>query len=72
MNKKPKKPLKNLIILSGIGIQMGVIIFLGAYGGKWLDAYYQTEKKYFTIACTLFAVAISLYVVLKQVNKIHK
>ncbi|UOB16009.1 AtpZ/AtpI family protein [Abyssalbus ytuae] len=73
MNKKPKKQLKNLALLSGIAFQMGATIYLGAYGGKWLDAHYNTtEKKPFTIVCTLLAVGISLYIVLQQVKKLHK
>ena len=57
--------------LMGIGAQMGVTIFLGAYLGKWLDEKYPMGKKWFTIALTLFAVAVSLYMVLKQVNKLN-
>lgn len=50
---------------------MGVTIFLGAYFGKWLDAKYPHEKKWFTILFTLMAVAISLYNILKQVNQLN-
>ncbi|NNK21595.1 MAG: AtpZ/AtpI family protein, partial [Flavobacteriaceae bacterium] len=45
---KGKSPLKNIAILSGIGIEMGVIIYLAAQGGIWLDEHYQTEKRVFT------------------------
>jgi len=65
----PKKQLKHVAILSGIGIQMGVIIYLFVKLGKWLDASYNYEKL-FTIICTLSGVAISLYVVVKQLNRI--
>jgi ATP synthase protein I len=50
---------------------MGVTIFLGAYFGKWLDAKYPRDKKWFTIIFTLLAVAISLYNILKQVNQLN-
>lgn len=69
---KKSKPLNKFARLSGIGIQMGVTIFLGAYLGKFLDNKYPNDKKWFTIGLTLLAVAISFYSVLKQVNKINQ
>ncbi|MFZ9027699.1 MAG: AtpZ/AtpI family protein [Crocinitomicaceae bacterium] len=58
--------------LSGVGLQMGVTIFLGAYLGKYLDEKFPSEKKWFTIIFTLIFVAIALYNVLKQVNRINQ
>lgn len=71
---KGKKPSKSnrFLRLSGIGLQMGATIFLGAYLGKYLDTLYPSNKKWFTIGLTLFAVAISLYNILRQVNNINK
>ena len=70
-NKKPKQPNK-VLELMGVATQMGATIFLGAYAGKYLDAKYPLEKKWFTIILTLTAVGISLYNVLKQVNRINE
>ena len=70
--KKPENPLKQAAILCGIGIQMGVIIFLFVKLGKWLDATYNQNGKAFLIVGTLLGVAASLYVVMKQINRIHK
>ena len=67
---KRKQP-KRFIVLVALASQMGVTIFLGAYFGKYLDAKYQTEKAWFTIALTLFALLASLYSVLKTLNKIN-
>ena len=69
--KKPKQPNK-FIRLSGIGIQMGLTIFLGAYIGKFLDQKYPSDKNWFTIGLTIFSVALSLFNVLRQVNKINQ
>lgn len=69
-SKKPKQP-NNYLQLVGVATQMGVTIFLGAYSGKWLDNKYPSDKKWFTIGLTLLAVAIALYNVLKQVNRIN-
>ncbi|WP_372945594.1 AtpZ/AtpI family protein [Muriicola sp.] len=68
---KGKNQFRNIAILSGIGIEMGVIIYLAAKGGIWLDHYYQTEKGIFTAAATLLGVAIAIYVVLLQLKRIQ-
>ncbi len=69
-SNQPKQP-NNFLRLSGVAAQMGVTIFLGAYAGKQLDEHYPSDKKWFTIGLTLLAVAIALYNVLRQVNKIN-
>ncbi len=70
-NQKPKKQLKNAAILMGIGLQMGVTIYVFVLLGKWLDATYNEGGKLFLIIMTLLGVAISLYAVLKQINRIN-
>ena len=69
-NKGKDNPLKHVAILSGIAIQMGVIIYLFVKLGKWLDLNYNDGDKLYIIICTLAGVALSLYVVLKQLNRI--
>ena len=71
--KPPKKNngLRNAAMLSGIAFEMGAIIFLAAKGGVWLDEHYQTDKKIFTAIATLIGVAISIWVVLRQLKKIE-
>jgi len=49
---------------------MGVTIYLFVLLGKWLDSKYNNGDKLFIIIATLLGVGISLYVVLKQVNRI--
>jgi F0F1-type ATP synthase assembly protein I len=69
-SKKPEKQLKNIAVLSGIAIQMGVTIYLFVIFGKWLDAKFDPTSKLFLITMTLLGVGISLYAVIKQVNRI--
>lgn len=69
-NQKKNNPLKNVAVLSGIGIQMGVIIYGFVMLGKWLDNNYNEGGKFYLIIFTLLGVAIALYVVLKQLNRI--
>ncbi len=56
--------------LIGIVVQMGVIIYLGSWGGRWLDETYATHNMY-TVIVTLVAVAIAMYLVVKQTNKLN-
>ncbi|WP_262510073.1 AtpZ/AtpI family protein [Confluentibacter sediminis] len=69
-NQKPGKQLKNLAVLTGIAIQMGITIYLFVILGRWLDAKFHHGDKLFIIITTLLGVAISLYVVIQQVNRI--
>ncbi|SDD70118.1 Putative F0F1-ATPase subunit Ca2+/Mg2+ transporter [Pricia antarctica] len=74
---KPQKPpkeknstVKNVALLSGIAFEMGAIIYLAAQGGIWLDEKYQNEKRIYTAIATLIGVAISLWVVLRQIKNV--
>jgi hypothetical protein len=73
MEKKPnKKPSNKWIALINIPIQMGVIIFLFAYGGNWLDENYPNPKVYYNKILVMIGVALALYNVIRQVNEINK
>jgi F0F1-type ATP synthase assembly protein I len=63
--------MKNYMRYSGIAFQMGGTIFAGAYLGKWLDATYPMDKKWFTMILTILAVVLSLYTTLRLINKIN-
>ena len=75
MNKEEKKNTSLLlgreIALTGIAADMGIIIFLAAKGGLWLDEYYGNEKKIFTAITTLVGVGASLWLVLIQLKRIQ-
>ncbi len=66
-----KKPLNKFIRLSGVGIQIGVTMYLAAYFGKKLDTYYGNEKKIITLILIVFGLIASLYSLLAQVKKIQ-
>ena len=54
----------------GIGVEMGVIIFLGNYVGKWLDGKYETTNiEAFT---TIAGVFIAMFLVVYRVNRFNK
>ncbi len=66
----PKKPLKNVGPLLGIGAEMGVIIFATNYLGKWLDVEFQTSN--LEAISTLIGVFIAMFLVVYRVNRFNK
>lgn len=67
----PKKPLKNALILTGVAFQMGATIYLFVLLGKWLDTTYNEGEKGYVIVATLAGVGISLYLIVKQLNRLN-
>ena len=54
---------------SGIGIQIGVTIYLGKMLGNWLDEKYNNQDALYTKIVTLVAVFLAMYSVIKQVTR---
>lgn len=65
-----KKPLNKWIQLISIPAQMGIVIFLFAYLGQYLDEKYESENyvKIFTVV----GVFLAMYNVIRQVNQLNK
>ncbi|HNT82743.1 MAG: putative F0F1-ATPase [Bacteroidetes bacterium ADurb.Bin141] len=61
-----KKLLNNYMRYASMGIQMGVIMFIGTYGGYRLDKYCNNHIPVFTLLFALLSVAASLYLTLKD------
>ncbi|MCB0477336.1 MAG: AtpZ/AtpI family protein [Crocinitomicaceae bacterium] len=55
---------------SGMGFQMGLVIFLGVWGGSKLDEKFPNEHKLWTIILSLLSVFIALYLVIKEVKNL--
>ncbi len=70
--KTNKSQLKQYARFSGIAIQMGITIYLGSLLGEWLDNNYPNSNNLYTKICTLAAVFISMYSVIKQVTNLSK
>ncbi len=67
----PKQP-NPFLKYGNLAMQMGLVIGLGAWGGKKLDIHYHTSKPYYTICLSLFAIGMALYLVLKDFIKPKK
>jgi len=50
---------------------MGVTIYLFVLLGKWLDTVYNNGDRAYIIVGTLAGVGISLYLTVKQLNRIN-
>lgn len=68
----PKKSLNKWVRFSGMGFQMGLVIFLGVWGGSKLDEKYPNEHKLYTIILSLLSVFVALYLVIKEVKQLTK
>ena len=67
------KKKNNLFVrFSSAGIQMALLIVAGAMGGQYLDEKNENEKPIYTIIFSLLAVAIGLYLIIKEVLNINK
>ncbi len=71
-NNEQKKNANKWLALINIPIQMGVIIFLFAYLGNWLDENHPSQKIYYVKILVVLGVFLALYNVYRQVNEINK
>nr|WP_315141204.1 AtpZ/AtpI family protein [uncultured Flavobacterium sp.] len=70
-NPNKRKPNKWLALIN-IPIQMGVLIFLFAYFGHWLDENHPSPKVYYVKILVIVGVFLAMYNVYRQVNEINK
>lgn len=65
------KPVNSWIQLISIPVQMGSIIFIFAKIGMYLDEECPNDRNVWFLIFTLLGVALSLYNVIRQVNRIN-
>ena len=71
-NQDPNKNSNKWLAFINIPIQMGVIIFLFAYLGDWLDAKYPNPHDIYVKILVLVGVAIAFYNLNRQLKDINK
>lgn len=64
-----KNKFNKWLVLINIPIQMGIIIFIFSFFGKWLDG---NSTNAYTKIVTLVGVFLALYNVIRQVNQLNK
>ena len=67
-----KNQFNKWLALINIPIQMGIVIFVFSYFGKWLDETYKNATNSYTKVLTIIGVVIGLYNVIRQVNQMNK
>ncbi|MEI7509658.1 MAG: AtpZ/AtpI family protein [Flavobacterium sp.] len=73
MDNQPKKKQRNKwLALINIPIQMGVVIYLFAKGGAWLDVYYSNSQQLFVKLLTVIGVGLAFYNLNRQLKEINK
>ena len=71
--KSTKKPLNKYASLASIPFQIGLVVYIGSYFGKILDLKYGFVKTpWMTLTFVLFAVALSFFSIIKQLQRINK
>lgn len=70
-NQNKKKQPNKWLVLINIPIQMGIVIFLFAYLGKWLDTNYPNKHSVYVKVLTLVGVAIAFYNLNRQLKKLN-
>ena len=68
---KKQKQYNSFFKLSGLGIQMGAIIYLFSYLGGLLDSYFETESKTYTLTLVIVGFSLSLFSLITQLNKMN-
>ena len=71
-NQSKKKQRNKWLAFINIPIQMGVIIFLFAQLGDWLDVKYPTSNLIYVKTLTLVGVALAFYNLNRQLKDINQ
>lgn len=71
-NQSKKKQRNKWLALINIPIQMGIVIFLFAYLGRWLDEKYPNPTEIFVKIFVLIGVALAFYNLNRQLKQINE
>jgi hypothetical protein len=71
-NQSKKKQRNKWLAFINIPIQMGVVIYLFAKGGDWLDVKYPNSHHVYVKVLTLVGVALAFYNLNRQLKEINK
>lgn len=67
-----KKKRNKWLALINMPIQMGVLIFVFAYLGQWLDENYPNQKKIYVKIFVMLGVVLAFYNLNRQLKDINK
>tara|TARA_B100001758_G_scaffold206890_1_gene187753 strand:- start:461 stop:679 length:219 start_codon:yes stop_codon:yes gene_type:complete len=67
--KKKKNPLNNYVKYSSLTLQMGGVIFAGAFFGDFVDKALQNNNSIATIFFSIFSIGLSMFILLKNTKR---
>jgi hypothetical protein len=70
-NQKKKKSANKWLVLINIPFQMGIIIFLFAYLGDWLNVKFPNKHNIYVKILTIVGVMIAFYNLNRQLKDIN-
>ena len=71
--KSTKKLLNKYVSLASIPFQIGSVVYIGSYFGNILDLKFGFVKPpWLTLIFVLFAIGLSFYSIIKQLQRINK
>ena len=71
--KSTKKQLNKYVSLASIPFQIGSVVYIASYFGKKLDLKYGfVNPPWITLIFVLFAIVLSFYSIIKQLQRINK
>ncbi|NER18937.1 AtpZ/AtpI family protein [Spongiivirga citrea] len=68
-SRRKSKSTSAYAVYSGLAFQMVAIIGGGTYLGVFLDEKFPNKHSIYTVICSLFAVLISMYFVVRRIIK---
>ena len=71
-NQQKKKQRNKWLALINIPIQMGIIVFLFAQLGQWLDHKFLNKHTIYVKILTMVGVALAFYNIVRQLKEINK
>lgn len=69
--KKENTTFRKFLKFSGIGVQLGVMMFLASKLGNLVDEYYQFKKPWITLLFIILALVIFVMNLMRQLNKLN-
>lgn len=72
IQKKKNTTFRKFLRFSGIGVQLGVLMWLASVFGEKIDVYYKLEKPWTSLLFIIVALVIFVMNLMRQLKKINK
>ena len=69
--KKENNTFRKFLRFSGIGIQLGAMMYLSSLAGEYFDGKFSFEKPWFTLLFIVVALVVFVLMLMKQLNKLN-